>query len=140
VALVAPRARPPAKPFDYRPYLVALWLAGAAAISWRQIRETVRFSRFSNRSHPASDNLVAEVAVVANRLGVRVPDVRVLTGLTSPVIWCLWRPVLLWPAGVERRLAAEGERAGGAPGTPHPRRGEHRGRPLGEGAAGVYWC
>jgi len=146
-ATSAPTPPPPAESefrfFDaasnYRPYLLGLWVVGAVAIGWRQLRETARFARFTRRSHPASDTLVAEVAVVANRLGVRVPAVRVMTGLASPVIWCLWRPVLLWPAGLECRLKGDGRRAVLAHELAHLRRRDHWVRRLEMVAAVLHW-
>ncbi|MBO0699455.1 MAG: hypothetical protein J2P46_13755, partial [Zavarzinella sp.] len=124
-AVSPPAPASPGNPFGYRPYLLGVWAAGALVVGWRQFRETVRFSRFTSRALPAGDSLMAEVAVVANRLGVRVPAVRVLTGLTSPVMWCLWRPVLLWPAGLECRLKGEGRRAVLAHELAHLRRRDH---------------
>jgi len=135
----AAESKAPGEPIDFRPYLLGLWLAGAIWISSRQVRETVRFARFTRRARPAPDHLVAEVAIVANRLGVRVPDVRVLGGLTSPVIWCLWRPVLLWPAGLECRLRGEGKRAVIAHELAHLRRRDHWVRRLEMIAAVLHW-
>jgi|GEM_PF-1857029 len=129
-------ARPPR---DYRPYLLSLWVAGAVLIGVRQLRETSRFARFTRQSRPAADWLVAEVAVVANRLGVSVPAVRIMTGLTSPVIWCLWRPVLLWPVGLECRLKGEGRRAVLAHELAHLRRRDHWVRRLEMVAAVLHW-
>jgi beta-lactamase regulating signal transducer with metallopeptidase domain len=126
-------------PVDYRPYLLGLWIAGAVLVAVRQLRETARFARFTRHSRPAADWLVAEVAVVANRLGVSVPAVRIMTGLTSPVIWCLWRPVLLWPAGLECRLKGEGRRAVLAHELAHLRRRDHWVRRLEMVAAVLHW-
>lgn len=130
---------PPPAPFDYRPWLVGLWVIGAAYVGWRQVRETVRFARFARNARPAPDHLVAEVAGVAHRLGVRVPAVRVLAGLTSPVMWCLGRPVLLWPAGLECRLKGEGRRAVIAHELAHLRRRDHWVRRLEMVAAVLHW-
>jgi beta-lactamase regulating signal transducer with metallopeptidase domain len=128
-----------ATPFDYRPYLLGVWALGAVAVGWWQVRGTLRFARLARRGLPAGDMLVAEVAIVANRIGVRVPDVRVLTGLTSPVMWCLWRPVLLWPAGLECRLKGEGRRAVLAHELAHLRRRDHWVRRLEMVAAVLHW-
>lgn len=130
---------PPAPPFNYHPWLVGLWVAGALFVGWRQLRETVQFARFARNARPAPDHLVAEVAIVANRLGVRVPAVRVLAGLTSPVMWCLTRPVLLWPAGLECRLKGEGRRAVIAHELAHLRRRDHWVRRLEMVAAVLHW-
>jgi len=134
-----PVADSASEPIDYRPYLLGVWVAGALVVGWRQLRETVRFARFTARALPAGDSLMAEVAIVANRLGVRVPAVRVLTGLTSPVMWCLWRPVLLWPAGLECRLKADGRRAVLAHELAHLRRRDHWVRRLEMVAAVLHW-
>lgn len=139
IQAAAPPAPPPGPPFQYQPYLLGLWAIGAIAISWRQLRETLRFARFTRKAHPAGDLLVAEVAIVANRLGVRVPAVRVLTGLTSPVMWCLWRPVLLWPAGLECRLKGEGRRAVLTHELAHLRRRDHWVRRLEMVASVLHW-
>jgi beta-lactamase regulating signal transducer with metallopeptidase domain len=126
-------------PFGYRPYLLGLWVLGAIVIGWRQGRETMRFARFTRRSLPAPDALVAEVETVARWLGVGVPQVRVLPGLTSPVMWCLWRPVLLWPAGLECRLKGDGRRAVLAHELAHLRRRDHWVRRLEMVAAVLHW-
>ena len=139
IAPVVANTEMPSSPVDYRPYLLALWVAGAISIGWRQIRETVRFARFARQGRPAADGLMTEVAVVANRLGVRVPAVRVMTGLTSPVMWCLWRPTLLWPAGLECRLKGEGRRAVLAHELAHLRRRDHWVRRLEMIAAILHW-
>lgn len=138
-AAPAAAPEPPGRPFDYRPWLVGLWVAGAVVVGYRQVRETVRFARFARGSRPAPDHLVAEVAIVANRLGVRVPAVRVLAGLASPVLWCLGRPVLLWPAGLECRLRGEGRRAVLAHELAHLRRRDHWVRRLEMPAAVLHW-
>jgi beta-lactamase regulating signal transducer with metallopeptidase domain len=130
---------PSGPPFDYRPFLLGLWVLGALVIGWRQGRETLRFARFTRRSLLAPDTLVAEVSAVAKRLGVNVPRVRVLPGLTSPVMWCLWRPVLLWPAGLECRLKGDGRRAVIAHELAHLRRRDHWVRRLEMVAAVLHW-
>lgn len=129
----------PKSSMDYRPYLLGLWVLGALVIGARQGRETIRFARFTRRSVPASDALVDEVAAVARRLSVVVPSVRVLPGLTSPVMWCLWMPVLLWPAGLECRLRGDGRRAVIAHELAHLRRRDHWVRRLEMVAAILHW-
>jgi len=129
----------PKAPINYRPYLLAAWALGAIAVMWWQLRGTLRFARFARRGLPASESLMAEVAAVANRLGVRIPTVRVLPGLTSPVMWCLWRPVLLWPAGLECRLKSDGRRAVLAHELAHLRRRDHWVRRLEMVAAILHW-
>ena len=50
------------------------------------------------RAHHADPSLQAAIERVARRLGVTVPEVRLVPGIGSPAVWCLGRARLLWPA------------------------------------------
>lgn len=126
-------------PQDPAQALWVVWLVGAVLVAWRQLRDTRRFARFVRRSHPATETLISEVAVVAHQLRVRVPNVRVLPGLASPVMWCLWQPVLLWPAGLDKRLTGAGRRAVIAHELAHLRRRDHWVRRVEMFAAVLHW-
>ena len=134
-------ARPaaPGEPFDYGPYLIAAWIFGAGYFGWRSVRESLKFSRFARRSVQALPHLIAEFRAVARRLGVRAPAVRVLTGLSSPLMWCLGRPVLLWPAGLDARLKGDGRLAVIAHELAHLRRRDHWVRRLEMAAVVFHW-
>jgi beta-lactamase regulating signal transducer with metallopeptidase domain len=138
-SVALPSAAAASRRIDYRLDLLLVWSLGALFVAYRQLRETIRFARFARRGLPATESLVAEVTLVANRLRVRVPAVRVLPGLTSPLMWCLWRPILLWPAGLECRLTAEGRRAVLAHELAHLRRRDHWVRRLEMIAAVLHW-
>ncbi|HVK07314.1 MAG TPA: M56 family metallopeptidase, partial [Gemmataceae bacterium] len=125
--------------FDYGTLLIAAWVLGAGYFAWRSVRESLKFSGFARRSVPAPDHLRAEVAAVARKLGVRAPAVRVLTGLTSPLMWCLGRPVLLWPAGLDARLKGDGRKAVIAHELAHLRRRDHWVRRLEMAAVLFHW-
>jgi beta-lactamase regulating signal transducer with metallopeptidase domain len=100
------------------PWIAAAWLAGSMALGFGQARRIDRFRRRVREATPAPGWLVGEAEKVGLRLGVRVPEIRVLPGLGTPLLWCLGRPVLLvpddllesldhgrWPAIVAHELA-----------------------------------
>ena len=90
-------------------WALLVWLAGALVVLARSARRVIPFQRLVRRSLQAPEALRLEVAAVARRLGVRVPEVRIVAGIGSPSIWCLGRPRLLWPAA-----SADTPRARGA--------------------------
>jgi hypothetical protein len=55
--------------------------------------------------------LGALVRELAAALRMRPPAVRTLPGLSSPMVWGLGAPCLLWPRGLEKGLSGEGLRA-----------------------------
>ena len=77
---------------------LALWALGALVVLGHHLRQVLRVRARVARSQPAPAQLVATVARVAARLGVRPPDVRLLPGTGSPAVWCLGPSILLWPA------------------------------------------
>lgn len=120
-------------------WLFGIWLIGAVIMAMRLFRETWAFNRFTKQAKKANDDLVSEVAIVANRMNVRTPVVRMLTGLTSPLMWCFGRPVLLWPAELNQQMSPEGRRAVIAHELAHLRRRDHWVRWLEMLAAVVHW-
>ena len=79
------------------PWVVSAWLAGSVALGAVQARRILRFRRRLRDAEQAPAWLVDEAARVGRRLGVRVPEVRIIPGLGTPLLWCLGRPVLLVP-------------------------------------------
>jgi len=72
-----------------------------------------RFHRAVKAAPLAADcdpALQAAVQRVADRLGVRPPEVRVVAGIGSPAVWCLGRARMLWPAS-DRRGKGAGRRS-----------------------------
>ena len=135
---VAPAGKP-VQEFHGEWWLLAVWVAGGAAVFARMTRDTWRFGRFARHAKKAPDELVAEVAVVANRLGLRTPAVKKLAGLASPVMWCVGRPVLLWPADLDKQVTGDGRRAVIAHELAHLRRRDHWVRRLEMLAAVAHW-
>ncbi len=79
------------------PWIAGAWLAGSIALGFGQFRRIDRFRRRVRDATPAPGWLVDEADRVGRRLGVRVPEIRVLPGLGTPLLWCLGRPLLLVP-------------------------------------------
>jgi beta-lactamase regulating signal transducer with metallopeptidase domain len=124
---------------DFYRGLEVLWLAGALITAGCYARRTWRFARYARSGKRASTSLQREVGELAARLGVRTPRVRVLADLPSPVVWCLRRPVLLWPRGLQDRLTAGGRRGVLVHELAHLRRRDHWVRWLELAAAVLYW-
>lgn len=83
-----------------------VWLAGACFVLGRGVQRVLGFQRLVRHALPVPAALEREVRTVARRLGVRAPRVRSLAGVASPSIWCLGRPVLLWPRDVATESAS----------------------------------
>src|SRR5262249_59937511 len=66
-----------------------------------------------------------EVRKLAAQVGVRPPDVCLLPGIASPLVFGLARPRLLWPATLSDGLSAECQRAVIVHELAHLRRRDH---------------
>jgi beta-lactamase regulating signal transducer with metallopeptidase domain len=119
--------------------LLGIWLIGAAAVALRQVICTWRFARLAAKARTAPEAVIRHVQRLAARLRVKAPVVRALPGLPSPVVWALGRPVLLWPAGLEKHLPDEGRDAVLLHELAHLRRGDHWTRWLELVAGVLYW-
>lgn len=86
--------------------LLALWAAGATILTGVQLLQVLRFRRRVRAGQPAPEALGQQWQTLAERLGLCPPAVVTLTGLASPMLWCLGRPRLLWPVGLEQTLDA----------------------------------
>jgi beta-lactamase regulating signal transducer with metallopeptidase domain len=125
--------------FSVYEWLLIVWLAGAIVVAWRYLWRTWCFARYSRSGKPAAPSLQRQVAELSDLLGVRPPEVRVLADLPSPVVWCLWRRVLLWPKGLQDQLKGEGRRAVLIHELAHLRRRDHWVRWLELLAAVIHW-
>ena len=120
-------------------WFLIIWLSGAIVVGARYVQRTLRFARYARSGKEASASLQRQVADLAAMLGVRAPLVRVLPDLPSPVVWCLFRPVLLWPKGLQDQLSADGRRAVLVHELAHLLRKDHWFRWLELAAAVVHW-
>lgn len=116
-----------------------IWLAGALAVAKRCTQRTRLFARYARSGKPASPSLQRQVDELAAMLRVRAPLVRVLPGLPSPVVWCLFRPVVLWPRGLQDQLSGEGRRTVIVHELAHLLRKDHWFRWLELAAAVIHW-
>jgi beta-lactamase regulating signal transducer with metallopeptidase domain len=120
-------------------WLIGVWAAGAAGwfslAGWRGWS----FARLLRLGRPASDHLKRRVAAVAEQLGIACPPVLVVTGRLSPLIWGVFRPVLVLPAGLEKAVGAAGWRTLIAHELAHVRRGDPLVRGLELVINGLYW-
>lgn len=100
-----------------------VWLAGAALSLGIFLWRVRRIDRLVRRSSMPDAGLRERVGRVAERLGVRMPELRTFPGVGTPMVWGLGRPVLLWPEGV----ASEDEGSAGlmAHELAHLRRRDH---------------
>ncbi|MEX2187112.1 MAG: M56 family metallopeptidase [Pirellulales bacterium] len=124
-----------------RPILAILWLCGACV--WIIVAATRlrRFRRAMRHATPATPPLQAEVAVLAERIGLAwTPDVRIVASQVSPLVWTpLCRAVLVLPRELMSRFSAEQRAAVIAHELAHLRRRDHWTRWLELIAVGCYW-
>jgi beta-lactamase regulating signal transducer with metallopeptidase domain len=91
--------------------ILLLWALGAAVAATSHFRRVWRLRRALNRSRTPSASFSRELAVHCRLLRVPLPKARLCTGLPCPMVLALPRATLLWPAGLEVRLAEPGRRA-----------------------------
>lgn len=77
--------------------LLGLWATGALWMLVREARRVARFARHVRGARVAGPELLRSVRAVARELDVSVPPVRLIDGVGTPSVWCLGRPLLLWP-------------------------------------------
>jgi beta-lactamase regulating signal transducer with metallopeptidase domain len=104
---------------------LVLWIAGGLVVLLVQAVRIVRFQRRLVGLRQAPTWLGELVGELARGVGVRRPRVGVLAGLASPVVWGFGPARLLWPAGLEGCLSAEGRRAVLVHELAHLRRRDH---------------
>jgi beta-lactamase regulating signal transducer with metallopeptidase domain len=81
--------------------LLALWIAGSLGLLGIESVRLVRLTRRVRSARPADRAISNRVAELSAQLGLRrTLRVLELPGSTSPVVWCVGRPVLLWPAAL----------------------------------------
>jgi beta-lactamase regulating signal transducer with metallopeptidase domain len=124
--------------FPLQSTAVALWAIGAIvflAVQLARIRGVRRWLRRSSEADPA---LTARVALRARQLRIPVVPIRVVPDLPSPLVWSIWRPILLWPATLPRECSAACVDGLIVHELAHVKRRDHRVSWL-ELAAGVVW-
>src|SRR5207245_3221430 len=69
--------------------MTKLWLIGALAVGLWHAWRIGRFRRRLMKALPPPDWLTSEVAQLAARLRIRTPEIAVLPGNASPLVWTL---------------------------------------------------
>lgn len=120
--------------------LMFVWLSGSAIWMMAAGRRLWRFHRMLHFAEPAPA-LVQELArAMAERLRTRCPEVCVIPGHVSPMLWVLGRmPRLLLPKGLIERLSAEQLRTLLAHELAHWKRRDDRVRWLEFVVLALYW-
>ncbi len=114
------------------------WLLLTALLGIAQAWRIIRFRDRLQSAVPASDDLIEEAERIAGYLGVRVPELLVVSDLHTPMVWCLGRPKLLLPAHLVKTVGLDRWRAILIHELAHIRRGDHWTSRL-ELAAGLIW-
>jgi beta-lactamase regulating signal transducer with metallopeptidase domain len=122
-------------------WVLVVWTSGSvltfAVAAWR-IR---KFQRLLRMAEPAVEATLAEVAVLARRLALRVvPEVWQVPGTVSPMLWALGgRPRLIVPLELWGRLGPKQRATLLAHELAHLKRRDHWVRLLELLATGLYW-
>ena len=79
-------------------WLVWLWAAGSIVVLAIEAVRLARIARRVRRAPPADSAIARRVAVLSRQLDMEPLPVLSVAGGSSPAVWCLGRPRLLWPA------------------------------------------
>lgn len=131
---------PAASPINWTLLAAGLWFTGSLVwfllAGWR----VHRFGRVLDLAQPAPPALQTLARDLAQRLGVRCPQVLVTSAPLSPLLWVFGRePRLLLPAGLLARMDEAQQAALIAHELAHWRRRDHLVRWLEIVVLGLYW-
>ena len=87
-----------APPLRLEKLFALVWIAGATLLAIYTVIALRRQRKVLGNSVQAPQYLVAAIARVAAKLGLRPPTAAVSDQITVPLVCCLGRPRLLWPA------------------------------------------
>ena len=82
------------------PWIVMFWVAGSLCLVAIEGVRLARLARQVKAATPADPAIVKRVADLSAQLGLRPLPVLTVHSCASPVVWCLGRPRLLWPAAL----------------------------------------
>lgn len=77
--------------------LGAIWFGGAVVTLVSQLRMIRCHARLIRGGTEAPRMLQEQVAALAREIGVRSPQIWMVAGINSPMVWCLGQVTLLWP-------------------------------------------
>lgn len=136
-AVVEPSAAPAAATWPV--WVVGAWLGGSAAWLGLAALRALAFARLLRCGRPAGEPLRKQVEELAARIGVACPPILVMPGRIAPLIWGVFRPVLVLPESLLERVGTAGLRPLLAHELAHLRRGDPWVRGLELVACGLYW-
>lgn len=141
---LAPTTMAPAvdvPPIDWAAWLFTGWAAGAAGLLLLSLSRAARFHRQLRFAGRADRTVRRELAQLAQRMGVRrVPEVLVLPGRISPMLWGFFGPArIVLPSFLANRLSAEQRRTLLAHELAHFHRRDHWVRLLELLTRALYW-
>jgi beta-lactamase regulating signal transducer with metallopeptidase domain len=117
---------------------LAIWIIGGLVMAAVQfVRAMSLASRIRSGTEP-DRTLTDEVESLARQLNVCAPAVRLVTGIPSPLVCAVGRPLLLWPTEVVTSLPSNSSRALLAHELAHLKRRDHWIAWI-ELAAGCLW-
>ncbi len=120
------------------PLVLGVWLAGGLATAVAQSRRLARHWRLVRHSTEPPRHLVNEIGRLAAAMHVRPISARVVSGLSSPLVWCVGWLRLLWPESLASESHVRRCRGMIAHELAHVRRRDHWVAWL-ELVAGVVW-
>jgi hypothetical protein len=80
--------------------VLIVWSVGAFAILFVQAVRLLRIASDVRDAHDADPYIVQRVHALSSRLDLQPVPVVAMPHATSPAMWCLGRPRLLWPAAL----------------------------------------
>ena len=95
---VAVWAPSPARPSEALPWLGAAWALGVLLLGTRQVGGWLWLARLKARTTAAPEAVQALGRDLARRMGIRLPELRVLAEAASPFCYGLLRTVVVLPA------------------------------------------
>ena len=98
ISAPTPRESSNDSPLQISTVFIALWIAGSLGLLAIEGLRLLRQARRVTHALRADPAIERRVAALAAQLGVAPVRVVTMPGATSPVVWCLGRPKLLWPA------------------------------------------
>ena len=85
-------------PFNPLPWLLFIWISGSLALLVLEAIRMRRLHRLVAQSRDPDGALDDRVRALAAAVSVHNVRVRVVDGISSPMVWAAGRPQLLWPA------------------------------------------
>jgi beta-lactamase regulating signal transducer with metallopeptidase domain len=80
------------------PWLLGVWLTGSVFLVGLEGARLARLGRRIRRAHPVDSAIAERVSTLSAKFDLKPMPVHAIDDLTSPVVWCVGRPRLLWPA------------------------------------------